>query len=72
MKYTYDEEGDVLYAYVGNPRECAYDAIGNGIYLRKSYSSNEYIGFMILDFVKQLAESKDLHKLQKALEEAVK
>jgi len=59
MKYIYDEEGDVLYAYLGNPRESIYDSIGNGIYLRKTSSSNEYIGFMILDFAKRFAMSQE-------------
>lgn len=54
MKYIYDEEGDVLYAFMGNPRESIYDSVGNGIYLRKGPAPNQYIGFMILNFSKRL------------------
>ena len=50
MTFLYDDEGDVLYAFFGNPTESEYDQVGEGIYLRRDSQTDNYIGFMILNY----------------------
>lgn len=50
MKFVYDDEGDVLYAFYGKPASSIYEAVGSGVYLRRDPDTNEIIGFMILNY----------------------
>lgn len=50
MTFSYDEEGDVLYAFYGNPVTSIYEAVGRGVYLRRDPHTDEIIGFMVLNY----------------------
>jgi hypothetical protein len=58
LTYRYDDEEDILYAFFGQPNESIYDMVGQGIYLRLGRKPGEYIGFMILDYLKRRNSGK--------------
>lgn len=58
VTFDYDADADVLYATVGSPKECTYDAMGGGVYIRRDSTTKQFTGFMILKYLKQLGLGK--------------
>jgi hypothetical protein len=54
MKFIYDKDGDIFYAYCGNPTTSIYEPIGAGIYLRYDDKLNTVIGLMILNYISRI------------------
>lgn len=50
LVYNYDEEADVLYAYLGEPKPAESIDYENGIVVRKDPKSKKYIGFTIINY----------------------
>ncbi len=58
ITFQYDQEGDVLYAFFGKPKESVYDAVGGGVYIRKDPHTKKPIGFMIIDYGRRMQIGK--------------
>lgn len=52
--YDYDEESDVLYISLGQPKEALSTEKNYGILVRTSPGSNEVFGVTVVDFTKVL------------------
>jgi uncharacterized protein YuzE len=50
LSWEYDEEADVLYISVGNPRPALGADIGDGIVVRYDEKQKEVVGITILGF----------------------
>jgi len=57
MKYTdfirYDEDADVLYVSIGEPRKAVSDEIEDGILIRRDVETGEVVGFTILHYLRR-------------------
>jgi uncharacterized protein YuzE len=53
----YDEEADVLYLSIGNPRKATGVDIGQGVVVRYDEKKREVVGLTILGVRSRLAES---------------
>jgi uncharacterized protein YuzE len=53
VNYTYDEDADVLYAHIGEPKPAKSIEYDNGIVLRLRFDINtkKYIGFTIIGYM---------------------
>jgi uncharacterized protein YuzE len=52
-KIKYDADHDVLYVFLGEPHIGYEDEVSPGIFLRKSESTDEVIGVIIMNFTKK-------------------
>lgn len=52
-KVNYDEEHDILYIFVGEPRVGYEDEVSQGLYLRFAEETGEIIGAIIMDYKKR-------------------
>jgi uncharacterized protein YuzE len=48
VKWDYDEEADVLYLSVGEPKSAAGVDIGEGVVLRYDETANEVVGLTLI------------------------
>lgn len=53
IRFDYDENADVLYAFIDEPVKTYYEEVSNGVFLRRDYSSDRVIGFMIINYGKR-------------------
>ena len=60
MNIHYDEEGDYLDIFVGEPKANYGEDIGNGITIFKDEKTEEIIGVGILNFKKRTKHLKDI------------
>lgn len=64
ISWKNDEEADVLYLSVGEPRQALGVDIGDGVILRYSEAENEVIGLTVLGvrqrLVKELSEGRSV------------
>jgi len=58
MRFIYDEEADILYAFYGRPTSSIYESAGSGIYIRKDEKTDNIVGFMILNYASRLNQGK--------------
>ena len=49
----YDKEADILEVTVGEPSECVFDEIEEGIFEAHDMKTNELKGYKIFDFMKR-------------------
>jgi hypothetical protein len=54
LKYDYDKESDVLYAFIGSPRPAVSEEVSEGIAVRRDPNDNSLVGFIIDDYMKRL------------------
>jgi len=57
LSWEYDEEADVLYISVGNPRPAVGADIGDGIIVRYDEKEREVVGVTILSFRERTLKS---------------
>lgn len=55
----YDEEGDVLYVYIGKSTNCYHEDMGDDVFERRDEKTDEVRGFMILNFKKRAENKKN-------------
>lgn len=53
LKFNYDDEADVLYAFFGKPRAALSEEIDEGVAIRKDPYTNEIVGFVVVDYMKR-------------------
>ena len=53
LNFSYDDESDVLYISIGNPKEAIAIEIEDGIFRRENQETGEVVGVTILDFKKR-------------------
>jgi uncharacterized protein YuzE len=58
INYNYDEEADVLYASVGEPRPAKSVDSENGVILRIDPHSKKYVGFTIINYMDRKKQGK--------------
>ena len=63
MQLFYDDEGDVLYLSVGNPRPAISEELGDHVLLRHDVETGEVVGLTVLNFSARFSTSKDSQKL---------
>lgn len=56
LSWDYDEEGDVLYISVGQPRPALGIDIGEGVLLRYDEAKHEVVGITVLSLRRRLLE----------------
>lgn len=56
LKMNYDREADVLYCFLGEPREALSIEKADGVVVRVNPETNELVGFTIIDFFRRFAE----------------
>ena len=56
----YDQNGDLLEVFIGEPMRGYCEEMANGIYIRKEEKSGKTIGFMVLAFKRRLEKSLNL------------
>lgn len=56
LTWDYDEEGDVLYISVGQPRPAIGVDIGEGVVLRYDEAKHEVVGITVLSLRRRLLE----------------
>lgn len=56
LMWDYDEEGDVLYISVGQPRPAIGIDIGEGVVLRYDEAKHEVVGITVLSLRRRLLE----------------
>ncbi|MBF0254467.1 MAG: DUF2283 domain-containing protein [Candidatus Omnitrophica bacterium] len=57
LRWKYDEEADVLYVAVGNPRKALGADIGDGVIVRYDEQKKEVVGLTILGFKARTLQS---------------
>ena len=50
LRFSYDDESDVLYVSIGKPKEAVAIETEIGIFRRESQKTGEVVGVTILDF----------------------
>lgn len=63
MQLFYDDEGDVLYLSVGDPRPAVSEELGDDVLLRHDIETGEVVGLTVLNFSSRFSTSKDSQKL---------
>lgn len=63
MQLFYDDEGDVLYLSVGDPRPAVSEELGDDVLLRHDIETGEVVGLTVLNFSARFSTSKDSQKL---------
>lgn len=53
LQFRYDEEADVLYASIGEPRLAVSEEPFDGILIRRDPETGEVIGFTIINYRRQ-------------------
>ena len=56
LSWDYDEDGDVLYISVGEPRPAVGVDIGEGVILRYDEAEHEVVGITVLSLRRRLLE----------------
>lgn len=56
--FSYDQEADVLYVSIGNPKPGISEETKDGIVLRYDVDTNKLIGFTIVDFLARFKGEK--------------
>lgn len=51
LKFDYDDENDVLYAYINKPRKAISKELDSGVVIRLDPISKKMVGFTIIDFL---------------------
>ena len=54
LQINYDKNHDVLYLYIGTPKESYGEEDDDGFIIRKSFETDEITGFTLLDFNKNI------------------
>ena len=57
LSWEYDEEADVLYVSVGDPKRAVNTDIGDGVIVRYDEKKREVVGITLLGFRKRTMES---------------
>lgn len=57
MSVSYDRQSDVLYLSYGEAREAISEENEDGVLVRRDPSSNEILGFTVVDFSRRFAKS---------------
>lgn len=57
LNWEYDEEADVLYVSVGEPKRAVSTDIGDGVIVRYDEKKMEVVGLTLLGFRKRTIES---------------
>jgi uncharacterized protein YuzE len=63
MQLFYDDEGDVLYLSIGDPRPAISEELGDDVLLRHDIETGEVVGLTVLNFSSRFSKSKDSQKL---------
>lgn len=63
MQLAYDQEGDVLYLSIGDPRPAISEELGDDVLLRVSIDTGEVVGLTILNFSSRFGSSSEPHSL---------
>jgi uncharacterized protein YuzE len=63
MQLFYDDEGDVLYLSVGDPRPAISEELDDDVLLRHDIETGEVVGLTVLNFSARFSTSKDSQKL---------
>lgn len=66
MTINYDNDHDVLYVSIGQPKPSYCDRDLDGILIRKSYETNRFSGVTILDFSK-----RTIHQIAKVVPKSI-
>lgn len=55
INFSYDEDADVMYFYVGRPRRAKTVEVGDDFVLRLDHRTGRVIGLTVVDFSKHFA-----------------
>lgn len=58
-KADYDQDADVLYVSVGQPRPATSDELPAGILYRRDPKSNEFLGMTVIGFLQYFVSSDE-------------
>jgi len=58
LKFSYDNDSDVLYAYINKPTPAKSIEHKDGIVLRLDPHSGKYVGFTIIDYMSRKKRGK--------------
>lgn len=58
VKFDYDKEADVLYAYIGKPRTAYCEETLEGILIRRDPKTNRVVGFTIINYSRKKARGQ--------------
>ena len=61
IKYDYDEEDDVLYLSIGNPKPSITEETEEGILIRKDIQTGKLTGVTILDYKDRLKNKERIN-----------
>lgn len=53
IDFSYDEESDILYAFVGKPVPAICEEPVNGILIRRDIKTRKVVGFTIINYKRQ-------------------
>lgn len=63
MQLFYDDEGDVLYLSIGDPRPAISEELDDDVLLRHDIDTGEVVGLTVLNFSARFTASKDSQKM---------
>ena len=61
VTYDYDEEEDILYLSIGEPRPSITEEIEEGVLIRKDISTKEITGVTILDYMDRINKKEKIN-----------
>ncbi len=60
LKYSYDDENDILYLHIGDPQESVSEVREDGIAVKRHPQTGKVVGFIVFDFLKRTKTSPPL------------
>ena len=51
LRFAYDQENDVAYISLGEPRESVCETLDNGVVIKRDPESSEIIGLILFDML---------------------
>lgn len=63
LRFSYDQEGDILEIFKGKPKEAISKDVGDDIWIKVDPKTEEILGFTILGFTKRFSQKGLLKKI---------
>lgn len=63
LRFSYDQEGDILEIFKGKPKEAISKDVGDDIWIKVDPETEEILGFTILGFTKRFSQKGLLKKI---------
>lgn len=63
LRFSYDDEGDILEIFKGEPKETISKDVGDDIWIKVDPETEEILGFTIISFTKRFSQKGRLKKI---------